>query len=293
MLLLMVVMFSAPVPSVPLVRRKARAGCTPEDGASRQRITQPCMANTDRETCLRAVTHSERQKMALVPEDGTGASAPQVHHSPNLSSATSSCWWAGLASIPAAPILLWRTPSCHPIGKASIAIIGRAGCTDWGAAGSLTWAALSVNPAAPFFLWHTPPRLPVGEAICAIVWVYRASWNDGCWKRHRHRDHWRCDWPWATDMVNPAAPSLLVCLPSGWCVHCAIEGVTTRWWGARRCWRSGWRCWRWRRRRRWRWSLRDFWQRRRRRASNPCGSAAVLFLHGRPHSRGCRDPGAE
>merc|ERR1712008_87702 len=53
------------------------------------------------------------------------ASAPRVHRSPSLtglSSATSSCWWATLAGVVAAPILLWCAPSRHPVGEALVLI---------------------------------------------------------------------------------------------------------------------------------------------------------------------------
>merc|ERR1712226_1387354 len=83
-----------------------------------------------------------------IAEDGANASAPRVLHSlslTGLSSTTSSCWWATLASIPAATLLLWHTPSCHSIGEISIAIIGRANDADGSTVGSLPWTALSMQ----------------------------------------------------------------------------------------------------------------------------------------------------
>jgi len=210
------------------------------------------------------------------------------------SSATSSCWRASLASILAAPILLWRTPSCHPVGKACIAIVrGSDGC-DRRATGSLPWAALPMHPAAPLLLAHRPSHHPVGEAVGAIVWVSRRSWRDGHhrWRRRHDRPRNWSDWLRASDMVDPAAPRALVCLPHGWRVHCAIEGID---WTARP---------RRRRRPRWRRCGRRGWRRGRRRsgvrnnwclggATDSASAAAILLLLRRPHRRCCRHRGTD
>lgn len=214
---------------------------------------------------------------------------PAHFASQGLSSATSSRRWAPLSSIVAAPILLWRTPSCHPIGKTSIAIVGRAGGADRGATCSLSWAALPMHPAAPLLLADGPSHHPIGKAVCTIVRVGRADWHDGCWRQHWHWHdrHWRWSSWRAADMVMHATPRLLVCLPHVWCVNCAIEGVD---WADRPRGRRGTRRWlrRWGRGR-WRW--RRSWRRSGHRddgspagssASNPCRGAAILLLSQRP-----------
>jgi len=243
-------------------------------------------------TGLCAKVAAIRNTLRASPEDGASAGdPPEVHHSlspTGLLRTTSSCWWAALAGIPAAPILLGRTPPCHPIGKACVAIIGRAGDADRSATSSLPWAALSMHPAAPLFFSHRPSHHPIGEAISAIVWVSRSGWHDGCWwhERHRHRHrHWRrSDWARATNMVNPAAPRLLVRLPTFCCPHCAIEGVDWTDWPRRLCRTRRRRLWRWRwgrERRRWRWcwrrsGLRSGWHLSG--ATDATGAAAVLLL---------------
>lgn len=217
-----------------------------------------------------------------------------------LSSATSSCWWATLAGIVAAPVLLWCAPSRHPVGEARIAVVGRGGGTGRSAtAGGLPRAALSMHPAAPLLLAHGPSNHPVGEAISAVVRVGRRSWRDGHW--HWHYWHWHWHWHWrdwlrASDVMDPAAPRLLVCLPPVRCVHCAIErvdwtaGPRRDWLRARRRpWRCRWRGWRrgWRRCRR-RSLLLSCWCWCRVAADSAC-LAAVLLLRWRPDRRCCRD----
>jgi len=215
------------------------------------------------------------------------ASAPRVHHSLSLtgrSSTASSCGWAALASIPAAPILLWRTPSRHPVGKACVAIVGSAGSTDRRAPNALSWAPLSVHPAAPLLLAHRPSYHPIGEAVSAIVWVGRGAWHDG----HRHW-HWlwhrRGDWLRASHVVDPAAPRPFVCFPHVRRVHRAIEGVNwsdrprRRHRARRRPWRSLGRRWRWGRWRRWRGSRpHSCYERRCDRATHTSCAAAILLL---------------
>lgn len=237
--------------------------------------------------------------LRVSPEDGACASAPRVHPSlslTRLSSTTSSCWWAALASIPAAPILLWRTPSGHPIGEACVAIVGsRSGGCGRSATGALSWAALSMHPAAPLFLAHRPSHNPIGEAVGTVVWVGRRSWDDG---RRQWHWHWRGDWLGASNVVNPAAPTPLICLPDVRCVHCAVEGVDWTDRPRRRCrarrrpWRCWWGCGRWG----WRWSrrrggLRNNWLLGGGGATDSACTAAIRLLRWRPHGCHCRvDP---
>jgi len=237
--------------------------------------------------------------LRVSPEDGASASAPRVHRSlslTGLSSATSSCCRAALASIVAAPVLLWRTPSCHPVRKACVAIVGRAGGADRRATGTLSWAALSMHPAAPFFLAHRPAHHPIGETVSTIVWVGRRTWPHWHhWHRwHRHRHNWL--WAlWASDVVDPAAPRLLVLFPHVRRVHRAIEGVD---WTGRprrrhrarrrgrreRPWRCLWGCGRRGRRRS---GLRSLWCLGG--ATDSTCTAAILLLRWRPHRCCCRD----
>lgn len=282
----------------------------PEDGVMRQHNTQPRFTQLQKRfaldlsprsngTGLRAKVATSRNTLRTSPEDGAGASASQVLHSlspTGISSTTSNCWWATLASILAAPILLWHTPPCHPIGKTCVAIVGRAGDADGSATGSLVWAALSMHPATPLLLAHRPSCDPIGKTISAIVWVGRSSWHDGHGRHHRRHRHWS-DRLRAADVVHPAAPGLLVSRPSVYCPHCAVEGVDwtdwSRLWNRtrRRPWRSWWGCGRRRWRRRWRrsglWSSGHLGG-----ATNSTGLAAVLLLPWRPYCCGCRDRGA-
>jgi len=215
------------------------------------------------------------------------SSAPLTEPRTGLSSTTSSCWWAALASILATPILLRCTPTRHPVGEACVAIVG--GRSDGGgrsATGALPWAALTVHPAAPLLLAHRPSHNPIGETISAVVWVGRRTWRDG---HHRHWD-WR-DWLRATNMVVPAAPRLLVCFPHGRRVHRTIEGVDwtdrSRWRrrARRRPWGRGWGCGWWGRRRS---GLRRYGCRLGGATDSAC-TAAILPLHWRPHRCCSRD----
>ena len=196
-----------------------------------------------------------------------------------LSSAAASCWWATLASVLAAPLLLWRTPSRHPIGEACVAIVGSAGSTDRSASSTLARAALSMHPAAPFFLAHRPSHHPIGEAVSAIVWVGRRSYRYRHWCWHWH---WRRgDWLRASNVVDPAAPRPFVCFPHVRRVHRAIEGVN---WSDRprrrhRARRRPWRSRRWGRWRRWRGSRPHSCNERRcDRATHASCAAAILLL---------------
>jgi len=236
--------------------------------------------------------------LRVSPEDGAQAPAPlacTAHRASltALSSTTSSSWRATLASIPAAPILLWRTPSRHPIGKAGIAIVGSGSSSDaWSATGALPWAALSVHPAAPLLLTNGPSRHPIGESVGTVVWIDRCDWHR--WRRHRHW-HWWSDRLRASDMVDPAAPRPLVCCPRVWCVHRTVEGVDwtdrprRRERARRRSWRcwwgSGWWSWRRSRRRSGHWS--DWCLGRSGATNSPC-TAAILLLRWRPHRCYCR-----
>jgi len=225
------------------------------------------------------------------------ARPPRVHRSlsQGFLSTASCCRRAALACIPAAPVLLRSAPPCHPIGEASVAIVGRAGGADRSATDSLPWAALAMHPAAPLLLAHRPSHHPIGEAVCAIVWVSRRSWRDGHHWRHNRPWHWS-DRLGASDMVDPAAPCFLVGLPHGWRVHCAIVGVDWACRPWRRCRPRRWRCW-------WRCGRRG-WRRCRRRsgarsswclggATDSASAAAILLLLWRPHHRCCRDRGSD
>jgi len=188
----------------------------------------------------------------LAPEDGTHVPMPQTSPCtplrPSSSSAPSRCWWAALSSILATPSLLRGTPSGHPVGVSCVAIIRRRGGTDRRASTTLARASLAVHTTTPSLLAHRPSGLPVRESIGAIVRVSRPRWSNRHWWRH-YRLHWRQDRLWASEMMHPAAPSLLVCRPSVWAVYCTIERVNWPrrprlcWWlrGWQRGWRSGWR----------------------------------------------------
>ena len=261
-------------------------------------LLRRCVQDLSVRTRLSANLAASRSMLRESPEDGASASAPRVHRSlslTGLSSTTSSCWWATLASIVAAPILLWCTPSRHPIGETRIAVVGRGGGAGRSATGALPRAALSMHPAAPLLLAHRPSNHPVGEAISTIVRVGRRSWHHGCywhWHWHWHR-HW--DWLRASDVMDPAAPRLLVCLPPVRCVHCAVERVDWTDRPRRLCRALRQRPWRGWRGRGWR-----GWRRCRRRsgllscwclggAADSACLAAVLLLRWRPHHCCCRD----
>jgi len=227
--------------------------------------------------------------LRVSPEDGAQAPAPlacTAHRASltALSSTTSSSWRATLASIPAAPILLWRTPSRHPVGKACVAIVGSAGDAHRRTPDALSWAPLSMHPAAPLLLAHRPSHHPIGEAVSAIVWVGRRTWHDGDrhWYWYWHR--WG-DWLRASNMVDPAAPRSFVCFPHVWRVHRTIERVDwtdrprRRHWARRRPWRSRGRRWRWGRWRRWRGSRpHSCYERCCDRATHASCAATILLL---------------
>jgi len=122
-------------------------------------------------------------------------------------------WGAALSAMGAAPLLLVHAPTCHPIGEAGIAIVGRRSRGAWCAAPSaLVRATLAMHAAAPPLLSNRPARLPVGEAICAIVWVG----GTGSWGRL------------PADVVIIAAPLLLRLLPRGVRSDGAVVGISWR-----------------------------------------------------------------
>jgi len=111
-----------------------------------------------------------------------------------------------------------------------------------------------MNPAAPFLFRYTPSGLPIRESISTVVGVRRGGWH--C------RHHWWQDWlywwqgwrwrccGWASAVVHSATPRFLVCCPSIFVTHCAIEWVHRTYWhrtSRRRCWVDVWWCG-WRRR---------------------------------------------
>jgi len=137
---------------------------------------------------------------------------------------------AALSCVVAAPIFFGCRPAGHPVGKSSVAIIGRrSGAHRRTSTSSLIGAAFTMDSAAPLFLTHRPACLPIEESISAIVWVCWCDWQ------HWHRSHWHWNWhrhgAWwwrsgrAPTMVDPAAPGFLVRLPCALRIHCAIEGI--------------------------------------------------------------------
>jgi len=200
------------------------------------------------------------------------------------SRASSSCWRATLARVPATPVLLGSAPAGHPVGETGVAIIGCACGANWGAADvALTWTTFAVHAAAPLLLANRPAHHPVLKAIGAIVRVC------GRWRR--------CDL--TAKMMMLAAPIRLDRRPTWVNTNCAIEGNLgrpegLRWHrgpdGLRRlrwrgCWRRRWR-WRWRRCRLWDdrlWDDRSLcgW------AADIHGAAAEVLLLLRPDCGGC------
>merc|ERR1711976_306185 len=189
------------------------------------------------------------------------------------SRASARCWRATLAGIPAAPILLRSAPTCHPIGKTSVAIVRCACGSNWCASIALSWATLAMNTAAPLLLANRPAHQPILEAIGAIVRV--------CWRR-RHGNL-------TTEMVMLAAPVLLDRRPSWVNTNGAIErnlgrndwplrSSDRRWRG---CWRRRWR-WRWRRCRLWGWDCQQCGC-----TADVHGAAAEVLLLLRPDCGGC------
>lgn len=237
-------------------------GCTPEDDAMRQRNTRPWSLGRGGNSTLSIAGRWRK---------GQRCSSSLV----GLSSTTSSCWRATLASIRAAPLLLGNTPTSHPVGESCIAIVWSSGGDNGSATGCLPRATLSMHPATPFLLANRPSHDPIGEAVSTIVWVGRGGWYDGHWHQHRG------DWLRASHVVDPAAPRLLICFPHVWRVHCTIERINwtdrprrwrrarrwLRWWG---CWWRGWRRCRW-------WSRLNYW--RLGGATDSTGAATILLLH--------------
>lgn len=193
------------------------------------------------------------------------------------SCATTSCGWATLASVTAAPSFLRHTPACHPIRIASIAIVReRRGLTTtccW-------WAAFSMHLAAPRLLANRPASNPVCESIRAVI---RICWPH--WLRRQSWQHWHNDWGSGghlrrtAPVVNPAAPGLLFWRPCGLGIDGTVERIAGwHWswsnrWGRSWCWCGEW-CW---------------WHSGRRlwtscggpgcATSANCGAAIVLLLH--------------
>jgi len=154
------------------------------------------------------------------------------------------CWLVvatTLAMLSAAPLFLFGGPACLPIGvtQSTIERIDRTlrwrrrGWWRRAAATSLDRAALAMNSAAPLLLGHAPTCLPVGEAISAVVWVDGSCWGDWHdWRRRHEHSGWWCGRLWAGQMVNSAAPILLVLLPLRRRVNSAIERIPAwRGWG--------------------------------------------------------------
>jgi len=161
------------------------------------------------------------------PEDGTHVPAPEALPNQSCSSATSCRRRASFSSILAAPCLFRSTPTRHPISKSCVAIVRRRSGTNWRASWtSLTGATLAMHAATPSLLAHRPTGLPISESIGAIVRVSGGGWDNG---NHRHRGwyyrlHWH-DRLWASEMMNPTAPSLFVCPPCTLHTGCTIEWV--------------------------------------------------------------------
>jgi len=177
----------------------------------------------------RATSRMARKQTLPAPEDGTHVPAPEAlpckSQSPSCSSATSCRWRASFACILATPRLFRGTPTRHPIGKSCVAVVRRRGGTHWRAPRtSLTRATLTMHAATPGLLAHRPTGLPISEPVGAIVRV-----SGGCWgnRHHGHRGwrHDRHDRLRASEVMNPAAPSLFVCSPCTLHTRCTIEWV--------------------------------------------------------------------
>jgi len=197
------------------------------------------------------------------------------------SSAPACCWWATLAAVLAAPILLGEGPSCLPICESSVAVIWQRG----GCASACSRATFTVHLATPCLLCNRPSCLPVGESIGAIVWISRRwrgyhdrwlhdrwpdnhRWRNNRWRNNRWRSSGR-----ATDVMDPAAPRLLITSPRRDSPNCAIVGIALWPWG-------GWHCDRRRRRSRWRRGLLDQLWRCRLCGAPPPLSLATKLLAG-------------
>merc|ERR1719203_1394937 len=122
--------------------------------------------------------------------------------SARLLSTPTSCGWAALAFITAAPSLLCNGPTRHPICETSIAIVRLGGRHTTTA---LIRTTLAVNSAAPLLLCNGPARHPICESIGAIVRIG--------WWRDRLRS-WHNDGLRAATVVDSAAPLLLIGGPS-------------------------------------------------------------------------------
>jgi len=203
----------------------------PEDGASAD-------AKTCRVQSARVLACDDacrwRRKMARRPAPKSCIS----HLTSPGSGAPTSCRWAALALVRTAPSLLGHRPTCHPIRKPRLAIVGlRNGRNgrDRGTTATLIRAALSMNSATPLLLGHRPACLPVCESILAIVGICRA----------------RCFSRLTADMMMIAAPRLLGSVPSLVHSHRAVVRINRSGWrrgrgwpsrSQRRGWRCGWRC---------------------------------------------------
>jgi len=150
-----------------------------------------CASATTQSMCGAGLNLSEQG--CSMPEDGASASIWSnlilSNRSTYLSTA-SSCSWAALAGMCAAPTLLRNAPASHPVCESSIAIVGWTCGANWSASTSLIGATLAMNPAAPFFLGHTPTSLPISKPIGTIVRVGRRRRR--CW--HHWGEDWRQDW---------------------------------------------------------------------------------------------------
>jgi len=156
------------------------------------------------------------------------AAAPLLNHihQHQCSSTSTSCWWAALASIAAAPCLLCHRPPCLPVCKSCITVIRRRCCNACNATtATLICTALAMNSAAPFFLGHRPPCLPVRESVSTIVRIGWSCWHD--------RLHWWHDWLHcrpnyglrATSVVHSAAPLPLVFFPGVLRINRTVERI--------------------------------------------------------------------
>jgi len=193
-----------------------------------------------------------------------------------ISSATTSSGRAPLSSMIAAPGFLGHTPACHPVRKASVAVVRqRRGPTTtccW-------WATLSMHLAAPGLLADRPAGLPICKTVCTIVRV--------CWPHWLRWQDWHNDWGSSRHLrgtafvVDPTTPSTLLWRPRRFGINSAIERITGWHWSdwSHRWRRGGCRCWEW-----------CWWHSDRQRlrascgrpgcaTSANCGAAKILLLH--------------
>merc|ERR1719471_766851 len=103
------------------------------DAARRKMARMPALQLSDK-TCGTTSQHNDRRSISA-----------------RLLSTPTSCWWAALAFITAAPRLLGHRPTRHPICETSIAIVwlGRRHTAT-----ALIRTALAVDSAAPLLLGH-------------------------------------------------------------------------------------------------------------------------------------------